>query len=61
MNILIQEEDKLAEEKMHLDVVVQMINIPSEGFMPNSTTPLHEVNQNIATHMIRERQTKRTP
>lgn len=61
MNITSQEEDKLVEEKTHLDVIVQMMNIPSEGSVPNSTTLSHEVNQNIATHMIRERQTKRTP
>ena len=37
-----------------------MINIPSEGSVTNSTTSSLEVNQNTATNMIGERQTKRT-
>jgi len=45
---------------MYLDVAVQMINIPSEGFVTNPTTSSPKVNMNIATNMIGQRQTKRT-
>jgi len=38
VNMTTQEEDKSVEEKMHLDVAVQMINIPSEGCVTNSIT-----------------------
>lgn len=59
MNIITQEEGKPVEEKTYLNVAFQMINIPSEGSITNSTTSSPEVNQNTATHMIGERQTKR--
>lgn len=61
VHVTAQEEDKPVEEKTHLDVIVQTMNIPSEGFVTNSTTSSLGVNHNIATHMIRQRQTKRTP
>lgn len=34
------------------------MNIPSEGFVPNSTTTVPEEKQKIATHLVRESQTK---
>ena len=38
VNIITQEGGKPVEEKTHLDVAVQIINIPREGSVTNSTT-----------------------
>jgi len=61
VNMTTQEEGKSVEENTHLYVAVQMIKIPSEGYVTNSTTSSPEVNQKISTHLIRESQTKKFP
>jgi len=61
VNITTQEEDKAVEETIHSNVVAQTMKNPNEDFVTNSMTLELEVNQNIATHMIKEIQTRRIP
>ena len=59
VNITTQKEDKLVEGKTYSNVAVQMMEIPSDDLISNSTI-VPEVNQEIPTHMIREIQTRKT-
>ena len=61
INITNQENDKPIEGKTYSDVAVQKIEIPSDDFAINSSSLVPEVNQEIATHVIRESQNIRTP
>jgi len=49
VNVTTQEEDKQVEEKTHVDVAIQTMNIPSECFIANSTTSSPEENIKIGT------------
>ena len=61
INITTHEDNQLVEVKSYSDDAIQTMKVPSEVFITNSTTSLLEVNQEIATHMIRENETRRTP
>ena len=61
MNVTTQEEDKQVEEKTHVDVAIQTMNIPSECFIANSTTSSLEENIKIVVYPVRKNQTKKVP
>jgi len=56
-----QEEDQSVEGKTLSHVTIQMMKIPNEDCVLNSTTVVLEGNQKISTHLIRESQTKKVP
>ena len=61
MNATTQEEDKKVAENTNLDVVVQMMNVPCEGSISNSTTSSPKENRKVATLLIRNSQIKKSP
>ena len=60
MKIITQAKDKPIEVKTHANVVVQMLDIPNDDSVTNSTTTMHEGNQKTTTNMIREVQPSET-
>ena len=61
VNTTTQKEDKSIKGKTHSHDAIQMMKIPNKYFVSNSTTAVPKENQKIATHLIRESQTKIIP
>ena len=60
INITSKEEEESREVKTYAEVVVQMMDIPNDDSVANSTTTTPEENQESTTNMLRESQTKGT-
>lgn len=60
VKIVTQAEDKPTEVKTHVEVAIQMMDIPNDDLVANSTTTAPEGNQKTTTNMIRESPTRRT-